>query len=254
MGKAAVVLVCLTYLLVACAEGGAPQRAGASPTPAASDAPSPSPPSPSPAPSPACAPGAPRPGSLSADVDGDGSGDEVTLIAPALAGCPYLVVAETASGELSGELSSDLAGSAAGLPALNVAADLDRDGDSEVAVDVHAGASTVFLAVFDAAAGGLIRVRAAGGLGRGELFAYGGSVGHLDGIDCASEQSPAAGTVVMSSALAAGEGYVVRRSFYELVDGVLEHRPELRERLDVEPEDLGQFAELGSAPFSSCPS
>lgn len=191
------------------------------------------------------------PGRLSGDVDGDGAADEVSLAAPTRPGCPYLVSVETATGVLVGELASDLGG-ATGLPALNTLADLDGDGDLEVAIDAHAGASTVFLALFDASGDALVRIAARRGPGRGELFAYGGSVGHLDGIDCASEQGPAAGGVVIASAVPRGERYLVRRSFYELASGVLEHRAELSERHLVEADDLGQFAELAPVPFSSC--
>lgn len=243
-------MLLIALLLAACEQE--PRRAPQSaPPPSAPPSLSPQA-SPTPSGLPGCAAGEELPGRLTGDVDGDGAPDEVTLAAPARPDCPYAVIAGTAAGPLTGELARDPDGFTGGLPALNTLADLDRDGDAEVAVDVHAGASTVFLALFDASGDALVRIAARAGPARGELFAYGGSVGHLDGIDCASEQGPPAGGVVITSAVPRGARYLVRRSFYELVAGVLEHRPELAERHLVGADDLGQFAELAAAPFASC--
>ncbi|MEA2508155.1 MAG: hypothetical protein QOG21_237 [Actinomycetota bacterium] len=117
-------------------------------------------------------------------------------------------------------------------------------------VDVAAGASTQFEGVYTYSAGTLVPVTIKGTPFTG-LFAYGGSVGHLDGEACNRR-----GTVVISGALAKGSlgtRYKVVRRFFRPGTGVLKYRPRRTQRKTLSPAALQRLREFSGAPFAGCP-
>lgn len=190
-----------------------------------------------------------KPGSLTGDIDGDGSEDEVALAVDedGSEDCREFVIVDTgdalhALGIEQEGISRDL-----NLPQLRMLADIDGRAGAEIIVDLVAGASTQFAGVFTMGGGPLERLEIAEDVATADLFAYGGSVGHLDGADCISD-----GEVVITSAVPRADRYLVERRFLVL-DGD-ELRPTETERALVPFEELTErFPELRGAPFASCP-
>lgn len=197
--------------------------------------------------------------SSSADVDGDGAADDVHLAMDEAGGegCAAFVVVELAS---SGVHAAPVwqVGPQGGLstPRIQGFADINDAGGEEIVVDEAVGASTQFVGAFIYTDNALQRVTISGGLettsapGTENLFPYGGSVGHVEAVDCASP-----GTVVISAATPAstqeGQGiYELERRFYSFDEASLE-------REDVETQQvpiarLSRFPEYASSPFGSC--
>lgn len=196
---------------------------------------------------------------LTGDVDGDGAEDVVSLaIDPeAEPGCRALLVVETRDAVAVAAVDPDAARVQRGLsqPALSFLTELDPRG-VEVVVDIEMGASTRFAGVFTLKDEDLRRIDVAGlrigpvasDPGLEDLFAYGGSVGHIDGAGCARD-----GDIVVSSATPSGSGadrYQVERRFYALEGATLV--PRGRERRVVAARDLDDLPEFTSLPFGSC--
>ena len=186
--------------------------------------------------------------SVSGDVDGDGRSERVYLVVDRSGepGCRALVVVRDREGIDAAALDYGVVSFELGLPRLNSLVDIDSEG-LEIVVDIAAGASTAFVGVFSMASGRLESVR----LPRlpnvpSGLFAHGGSVGHLDAVDCRRD------LVMISSAVAEGRGYVVTRRYLEPRPGRWRLRRSLTERSSVRPHQIARFEEFSAAPFSSC--
>lgn len=186
---------------------------------------------------------------LPGDIDGDGRSERVSLLVDRAAapGCRALVVVRDRDGIEAAPLDDGLISFELGLPRLNSLVNIDSQEGFEVVVDVAAGASTAFVAVFSRSSGRLASVR----LPRlpnvpPGLFAHGGSVGHLDAVDCRED------LVMVSSALAEGRGYSVTRRFLEPGPGRWRLRAALAEKSSVRPSQIARFEEFSAAPFSSC--
>jgi hypothetical protein len=200
-------------------------------------------------------------GTLAGDVDGDAAPDETFIVQDetAPAGCKAFLVVKTATRMYS--LPIWEMGAEGGLPApiLNSIVAIDPRAGSEVVVTEAAGASTQFVGVFtiDPAAG-LVRVEAQAGedaLWEGAqdgLFPIGGSVGHIEAVDCSG------GGVVVSSAVPA-EGaeaieqalYQVTRHFMTFSGSVL--TPASTDEQSTSAEQLSaRFPEYAASPFGSC--
>jgi hypothetical protein len=241
MGR--VVYICLLSIVlsVACDEGAATPRSAA---PARR-------PSATPAETEACPnrdDARVEPGSLRGDVDGDGADDVVRIAVDeeGAPGCMAFIVVETSDGELVAPIADENMEFSLGFPALNTLAEIDREPGSEVVVDVTAGASTAFAGVFTSLDGRLERMRIKGDpLGYGELFPYGGSVGHLESSDCAR-----AGGVVVSVATPLADRYELTRSFFSIAGPTL--TLEDTQRLRLELRELQDFPEFAGLPFASC--
>jgi hypothetical protein len=138
--------------------------------------------------------------------------------------------------------------SAFGFPSLHGAAPIDDAPGLEILVDVGAGASTTFLAVFTASGGELRKVDASGrGAPADDLFAYGGSVGRLSAVDCSG------GLVVVSRADAGARNYRVVRRYYAPAGPEWRALPARTERGVAAPRSLGRrWPEFESSPFLSC--
>jgi hypothetical protein len=182
----------------------------------------------------------------SADVDGDGAPEPVAVyFDPAgTPGCQAFLVA--AGGAIAGPLETwrpDL-----GLPAPSLVSLREIDGrpGTEVVVRMGAGASTEFVAIVTVEDGVFRQVstevprEVAGG-----LFGVGGSVGHLEAVDCAP-----GGGVVASFAAPDGDRYRVERRFLEFEGTVLVEADVRVERVALE--EIDRFPEYGASPFGSC--
>ena len=196
--------------------------------------------------------------SASADVDGDGIQDTVRLARdPAgLAGCLAFVVAELGNVTVVAAPTWEV-GAEGGLsqPRINGFVDIDGGGGDEILIDEAAGASTQFVGAFAFVDGDLERVTAKGGIVPesgpfAQLFPYGGSVGHVEGVDCTDEG------VVVSSAVPAvgGAGGAVR---YEVERRFFTYEGTTLDEAEVETEtvasgDLNRFPEFSAGPFGSC--
>lgn len=197
--------------------------------------------------------------SLSADIDGDGAADDihVALDEAGGEGCAAFVVVELASGTVDAAPVWQV-GSQGGLPAPRIYGfvDIDGAGGEEILVDEAAGASTQFVGAFIYTDDVFQRVTVSGGLdstsapGTESLFPYGGSVGHVEAVDCASP-----GTVVVSTATPGstqdGQSlYEIERRFYSF-DGARLEREDV-ETHQVPIARLSRFPEYTSSPFGSC--
>lgn len=245
--------LCLSIVfLVACDEGSATPRPTPTPTQQSSPAATATPTQdPTPAVTEACPnhdQARVEPGSLRGDVDGDGSDDVVRVAVDedGALGCMAFVVVETSGGELVAPIADENIEFSLGLPALNTLAEIDGRPGSEVVVDVTAGASTAFAGIFTSLDGRLERMRIKGDpLGYGELFPYGGSVGHLESSDCAPD-----GSVVVSVAVPLAAGYELTRSFFSIAGPSL--TLEDTQRVRIELRELQEFPEFAGLPFASC--
>ena len=197
--------------------------------------------------------------SLSADIDGDGASDDIHLAFDESGGegCAAFIVVELASTARDAAPVWQI-GSQGGLPAPRIHgfADIDGAGGQEIVVDEAAGASTQFVGAFIYADDALQRITVSGGLGSTSapgtesLFPYGGSVGHVEAVDCVSP-----GRVVVSGATPGstqdGEPlYEIERRFYVFDGAVLERDDAETQQVPIAR--LNRFPEYASGPFGSC--
>jgi hypothetical protein len=192
------------------------------------------------------------PGVLTGDVDGDGTQDRVFVAVDqgGPVGCQAFVGVETPGGVLSAPIAEEEIPFDVGLPTLNVLAPIDGLTGIDVVVDINAGASTGFAGVFSAGEGDLARVTVEGDEpATNDLFAYGGSVGHIDASDCTED-----GFVVRSTATVrqGGDVYDVVRRFYIPAGTTLQPNTALTERTTRTLEQLTAFPEFAVAPFTNC--
>jgi hypothetical protein len=194
-----------------------------------------------------------RQGRLQADLDGRPGRERafVTLTRSGGVDCRAWLVAEGSFGRTVVPVAGTdpFAFESLGLPALAGAARIDDTGGAEIMVDVTTGASTTFAAVFTVQRDTVVKVDARGpGAPSGDLFAYGGSVAHLDAVDCAG---PA--TVVISRARADALRYSITRHYFSAEGPVWRALPRRAERGKAVPRRLAaRWPEFGSFPFSSC--
>ncbi len=190
-----------------------------------------------------------KPGRLRGDVDGDGAGD-VLFVAVARGGrrgCRAFLAADTGDRTLAAPIPDDFVSFDLGLPALRALAAINDVEGAEVVVDVGAGASTQFAAVFTVADGRLLQV-VPPRTGSAPLFAYGASVGHVAAVDC-----DARGRIVISSAVPRRDRYQVTRRFATAREAVWRTEPSATERFRVSLPGLRDYHEFVRSPFGSCP-
>jgi hypothetical protein len=143
-------------------------------------------------------------------------------------------------------------------PTLNSLIQLDFEPGEEIVVNLEAGASTQFVGVFKLTADGIERITIEGRgpgpfaqeIAQENLFPFGGSVGHLEAVDCLN---PA--LIVMSAATPKGNSadrYKVERRFFRLEGTVLSLQPEANEVHEVEGLTVDSFREFAGSPFLSC--
>ena len=150
-------------------------------------------------------------------------------------------------------------GPQSGLPRPSIHGFVEINGDpgAEILVDEAAGASTQFVGAFVFADGALSRITVQGGIDSsgpelGHLFPFGGSVGHLDAVDCAEDGSIVVASAVPGSSQEDLEGgiYSLERTFFSLTGAELRKEGKTREQIPIG--DLEQYPEFAAGPFGSC--
>jgi hypothetical protein len=138
-----------------------------------------------------------------------------------------------------------------GLPALDSAAPIGFGPGDEVVIVIASGASTQFFALVTVSEGVPVQATLQDGP-YGNLFPYGGSVGHLEASDCGVPSVGEYGVplVVVSSATSVGDDYRLERTFFSADTPQLKR--ETTERQRVSFEELVSFPEFGEAPFAHC--
>lgn len=197
---------------------------------------------------------------MEGDVDGDGLADRVWLSADASGppGCRGFLTVDSEERTYWAVTDASEVSSSMQAPRLSSLPNIDGETGAEIVVNLEAGASTEFVGVFKLTRAGLERMslsgRAPGPFGgeARDLFAYGGSVGHLEAVDCAGD-----GLVVISAALPADTdagSYRVERRFFEAggPTAALSLKKELTERHAVRDLKIDDFPEFASSPFGSC--
>lgn len=189
--------------------------------------------------------------SVDDDVDGDGTPDSISIHMDAEGGpgCQAYLTVETRGEHLS--VPAWLIGAQGGLPQPQIKAivDINSDGSKEIVLDEATGASTQFVGVYGISDGELVWLRSREQQG---LFPFGGSVGHIEAVDCLTD-----GTIVVSMAVPAPNAevpaqiYSVRRRIFSLSGGRLV--PEMTEHHRISIQDLERFPEYQSSPFGNCP-
>lgn len=244
-------LALVTCLLLAACSGPEPPedpaRAAASPSAAATTAPSPTA-------SPACPnqAAAVADASLqtgdpaSGDVDGDGAAEAVAVYFDPAGGAGCQAFLAAAGGAVAGVLEAWRPDLGLAAPSLVSLREIDGRPGLEAVVRMGAGASTEFVGIVSVEDGVFRQVstdvpeEVADG-----LFGVGGSVGHVEAVDCAP-----GGGVVASFAAPAGNEYRVERRFLTFEGAALVEEDVKVERVPLE--DIDRFPEYGSSPFGSC--
>jgi hypothetical protein len=198
-----------------------------------------------------------RVGGVGEDIDDDGEEDTIFIAVdgPAESGCRAFLVVDDGSEILAAPVWE--IGPEGGLPQPRIVALVDVDGEpgAEIVVTEAAGASSEFVGLFTVYDGSLARVTIDGPSEdevTDDLFAYGGSVGHIEGVGCTEP-----GTVVASTAVPGDqpgdleEGiYGVERKLFEFEGATLVSAGTERERVPIDR--LERFPEFASGPFGTC--
>jgi hypothetical protein len=252
--RSALLLACACLVLAGCSEEDDPPQAR--PRPSASPAATTEPPETPEPPEPACpnqeavvADDSLRTaGAAAGDVDGDGIDEGVTIFFDPSGedGCEAFVVAR--SGEevvLAGPLETWSSDFGLPMPTINSLREVDGEPGLEVVVNMGAGASTQFVGIVALEDGAFRQVTSEVADEAGGLFGTGGSLGHLEAVDCTPD-----GRVVASLAAPAGDRYRVERRFL-VFDGteLIEDDVEVSR---VPIEEINDFPEYTSSPFGSC--
>lgn len=194
---------------------------------------------------------APSSGSLTGDVTGDGVDDTVHLVRDPKAeiGCRDFLVVEAGEGTFVTSVSDGDTEPALSEPRLQGGALVDGKPGTEILVLMETGASTQFLGMFTMFEERLTRVRLQPRPDHGDLFPYGGSVGHIEASDCGAEE----GEVIVSLATPVRNRYEVIRTIYRFDGPRLLRDAEASERVVVAPARVQSLPEFRSSPFGSCP-
>lgn len=191
------------------------------------------------------------PGRLRGDLDGDGRAETVWLAIDdgAEAGCQVFLTVASGPQLRSVPIVQPELNLALAPPSVIGMARVDPEPGLEVVVDLVIGASTRFVGLFGMQGEDLTRIGFDGpGTLPRDLFAYGGSVAHIDGVDCARPL----GTVVVTNATPRAERYTVVRRYYRMSHGGSTLLSQRTERRVVPPKALNRFSELASPPFAGC--
>ena len=189
---------------------------------------------------------------LPGDVDGDGAPDTVAIYFDRTApgGCQAFVVAELYDGEVvSGPLETWRAEFGLPMPTLHALKDVDADYTPDVVVNMGMGASTQFVGIVKYHDGVLeqVTVKGPGGVSVAEgMFGFGGSVGHLEGIDCSADPN----VIVAAFATPHGDAYEVVWTYFAFDGTELVRQSKQVER--VPAARIGRLSAFANPPFGGC--
>ena len=202
----------------------------------------------------------PSEGVLTGDIDGDETGDSIFIATDedAEAGCRSFLVVTSETTIYSAPVDPSGRPRTLTEPTLNSLIQFDFEPGMEIVVNLETGASTQFVGVFKLTTEGIERITIEGRgpgpfaqeLAQDNLFPFGGSVGHLEAVDCLN---PA--LIVMSAAIPMGNAadrYKVERRFFRLDSTVLALQPESTEVHEVKGLTVDSFREFAGSPFGSC--
>jgi Tol biopolymer transport system component len=201
-----------------------------------------------------------KPGSLRGDVDGDGNDDEVSVAIDPQADtpCRYFLVVATSGALTAARIEPTELGPTDEALALEALVPLDTEPGLEIVVDVWHEAATEFAAVFTMRDDIPVRMQIEAPQFPEDVFAYGGSLSGLSGVDCAEEP----GDLLLGIAAPEGDAWTVDR-WPLVVEGdtvrLDPSAPEPHEQHTISEEDVSsgalaeRFSEFGAAPFLSCP-
>ncbi len=182
------------------------------------------------------------------DVDGDGETDSVAVHYDPQGepGCQAFAVAEMWYGTLSSPLPTWREDFGLPMPTLNDLAEVDGEPGEEIVVNMGTGASTQFvgIVVYDIGALRQVTTDVPGQTAPG-MFGFGGSVGHMEAVDCVP-----GGGIIASMAVPDGNVYRVERTVYEFVGAELVREDREVERVPVQ--EIDRFPEYAASPFGSC--
>jgi hypothetical protein len=187
---------------------------------------------------------------LRGDVDGDGAADSVAARVDGSGRCASLVVGID-RGTLTSRLPPESVTAAEPWPFVVALARIDDHPGAEVVVVLHEGASTAFAGIFTVRDRRLVQVRIRGQGWYGDVFAFYGSVMHIDGLDCA--RSDDAQVVAIGAVPGPGaRGYYVEQRFFRFVGTTLQLVQTSRQFVrGLDPQS--HFRALGwPQPFPSC--
>jgi hypothetical protein len=207
--------------------------------------------------SPCSVPGHP----LTGDIDGDGTKDGVTITSQRRSrGCSYTLLVRTTQGAARYDLGDRWPVNAPrpDAPKLDVLVRLDKRPGLEIVADTWHGASTAFADVF--ALWGSHLVEMSGQLlplsPFGRAFAYAGSVGHENGVDCFG--GAGSGIVVQSGAGVSGDRLKLTRQFFRVSGRDFDLLPARTQRISMPlrlttgSELSRRYPEFADRPFPSC--
>lgn len=143
------------------------------------------------------------------DIDGDGGPESVFVFADegGTPGCIGFVVVDMEGEVRSAPVSYPDIDPGFGFPSLNSVASINDLEGEEIVVNVTAGASTQFVSVYTFDGTRLLEVSYENSFGdeAAGVFGFGGSVGHVEAIDCLADR------VVVSTATPKGRRYALIR-------------------------------------------
>ena len=196
-----------------------------------------------------------KPESLRGDVDGDGNVDEISVaIDPQADGpCRYFLVVATSGALTAARIEPTGLGPTDEALALEALVPLDTEPGLEIVVDVWHGGATEFATVYTMRDEIPVRMRIEAPGITDDVFAYGGSLSGLSGVDCTGKP----GIFVVSGAHAEGTGWVVERRFLSLEDSEfrLSEQAERRELSNQELDEASleeRFPEFEPIAFPRC--
>jgi hypothetical protein len=150
----------------------------------------------------------------SGDVDGQGGPDPIFVVVDeqGAPGCVGFVVVDLGGESASAAVSFPDIDPGFGFPSFNSTAPINDLPGDEIVVNVMAGASTQFVSVYTFEGAALVEVSFENGAGdqTSGVFGFGGSVGHVEAVDCVAD-----GRVVVSSATPKGKRYALSRLFLD---------------------------------------
>lgn len=196
--------------------------------------------------------GEPIGGEAGGDVDGDGTDDGVRLVLDESGplGCRIFLVAETSAGPLVVSTTDTGAEYSLPEPRVHSLVQVDGEGGNEVLVELEQGASSRFIGIFTVAGGELQRVRVADETGFGDLFPYGGSVGHMEASNCVDHPKA---NVLMAIATPNATDYAVRARLYDMQGAELVPLPRPQQPRIERSRKVAELEGFATSPFGDCP-
>lgn len=191
-------------------------------------------------------------GAVRGDIDSDGEPDDRAFLVSdgeGVLGCRNFLVAEFHGERLVTPTTEEGVQYALEVPRIHAIVQIDGDGSAEILVDLEQGASSQFLGMFTIVEGDLERVVVQENTDFGNLFPYGGSVGHFEASNCVDH--PRA-DVAVSVAIANTTDYTIRTRLYDLRGAALFPLPRPQQPAITVGDDLDRAEGFATSPFGEC--